>query len=83
MPANVVVDERIERVFLRDGGARNQERRFYYFGTDVPEAKLVGTPFTPTISPRKRSALPLEHPRSPSRRSSRPRSPSPMEEGGI
>ena len=83
MPANVVVDERIERLFLRDGGARNQERRFYYFGTDVPEAKLVGTPFTPTISPRKRTALSLEIPRSPTRRSSQQRSPSPVEEDNL
>lgn len=51
-PANIVVDQSCENSFIKDGNASNRERRWYYYGATVPDAKLVGSPFQ--LSPKKR-----------------------------
>jgi hypothetical protein len=51
-PANVVVNQACEASFAKDGNASNRERRWYYYGATVPNAKLVGSPFQ--LSPKKR-----------------------------
>jgi hypothetical protein len=51
-PANIVVDQACEASFSKDGNASNRERRWYYYGATVPDAKLVGSPFQ--LSPKKR-----------------------------
>jgi hypothetical protein len=37
-PSNVVVDKELEAHFTKNGRANNAERRWYYYGTDVPDA---------------------------------------------
>lgn len=64
---NVVVDENWDNHFRRDGRANNAERRWYYYGVDVPDVSTVPEgPFrplaTPTRSPTKRVRPTVEAP---------------------
>jgi hypothetical protein len=62
LAANVIVDARLDANFAKDGGARNREKRHYYYGADIPAHDEVGPPYlslTPKkgifdVSPRKR-----------------------------
>ncbi|UPX13409.1 uncharacterized protein EKO05_0003917 [Ascochyta rabiei] len=38
LPNNVVIDSTIEDHFQKTGGAHNAEKRWYYYGTDLPSA---------------------------------------------
>jgi hypothetical protein len=54
---NVIVDATIERMFARDGNCRNNEKRWYYYGTDVYSAQeLEARPVPGFSTPRKRRA---------------------------
>ena len=63
LAANVVVDARLDANFAKDGGARNREKRHYYYGADIPARDEVGPPYLSlsplkgiiNFSPRKRS----------------------------
>jgi hypothetical protein len=46
------VEQACEASFTKDGYASNRERRWYYYGATVPDAKLVGSLFQ--LSPKKR-----------------------------
>lgn len=37
-PTNVVIDQVIEEHFKKAGRAANAEKRWYYYGTDIPSA---------------------------------------------
>jgi hypothetical protein len=62
LAANIVVNARLDTNFAKDGGARNREKRHYYYGADIPAHDEVGPPYmslTPKnvifdLSPRKR-----------------------------
>jgi hypothetical protein len=53
---NVVIDALIEFHSTGDGFATNAERRLYYYGTDLPDACVIG-PLFETPSPCKRLML--------------------------
>jgi hypothetical protein len=50
---NVVVSARWEQHFYKAGGSRNHERRWYYYGTDVPADDEVASLMTPSPSKRR------------------------------
>ncbi len=59
-PANVVIDKDIEEHFKKHGRAADAEKRWYYYGTDIPSA--TDAPVAPfqraslSLSPTKPSA---------------------------
>jgi hypothetical protein len=67
-PANVVVSVGAELHFTKDGMANNNERRYYYFGTDIPDADRVGSVFGQTPSPTKKQGFMLTPFETPTRR---------------
>ncbi|KAF2829591.1 hypothetical protein CC86DRAFT_380274 [Ophiobolus disseminans] len=54
---NVVVSGRCEQHFYKTGGSRNNERRWYYYSTDVPADDQVASLVTPSPSKRRLSDL--------------------------
>ncbi|KAF1828021.1 hypothetical protein BDW02DRAFT_603878 [Decorospora gaudefroyi] len=54
LPANVSVNTALERNFEKGGSARNREKRFYFYGPDIPAADEVTAPYQ-TPSPTKRA----------------------------
>jgi hypothetical protein len=69
----VVVSDEAERHFTKDGMANDNERRYYYFGTDIPDADRVGSVFGQTPSPTKNKGFVLSPFNTPSRRGLGPR----------
>jgi hypothetical protein len=63
----VVVSNESERHFTKDGMAHDNERRYYYFGTDIPDADRVGSVFGQTPSPTKKKGFVLSPFNTPSR----------------
>jgi hypothetical protein len=64
----VVVSDEAERHFTKDGTANDNERRYYYFGTDIPDADRVGSVFGQTPSPTKKKGFVLSPFNTPSHR---------------
>jgi hypothetical protein len=64
----VVVSGKAEMHFAKDGMANDNERRYYYFGTDIPDADRVGSMFGQTPSPTKNKGFVLSPFNTPSRR---------------
>lgn len=44
-PSNIVVDPNLEAAFSKEGACSNRERRWYFYGAQVPAAEKVGNPF--------------------------------------
>jgi hypothetical protein len=63
LATNIIVDARLDANFAKDSGARNREKRHYYYGADIPAYDEVGSPYMSlspkkgifNLSPRKRS----------------------------
>jgi hypothetical protein len=60
-PANVVVDPAFEKNLGQDGMAKNQEKRWYFLGTDIPSDRVVTSPFINRRGGPRSPTSPLQH----------------------
>ena len=54
-PVNVVVDPTLESLFRREGACTNREKRWFYYGRDIPSGEVIDAPWS--NSPTKRGGF--------------------------